>query len=110
MSSGQSDMSSEQKALPGETCPRCQEPLVAKTVRTAIWQGDRVAIVEDIPAHVCNSCMEQFYDADVSEALRRLVEEGLPAKAAEREVLVPVFTLTGRIRKRKALPEDSYVD
>jgi YgiT-type zinc finger domain-containing protein len=84
--------------------------MVEKTVRTTIWQGERVAIVEDIPAQVCGSCMEQFYDADVSEALRRLAEEGFPAEAAQREVVVPVFSLQGRIRERKAIPEDSYVD
>ena len=79
-------------------------------VRTAIWQSDRLAIVEDIPAHVCSTCMEQFYDDDVSDALRRLTEEGFPADAAAKEITVPVFSLEGRIRKRKALPEDSYVD
>lgn len=84
--------------------------MIEKTVRTAIWQGDRVAIVEDIPAQVCGPCMEQFYDADVSEALRRLAEEGFPAEAAQREIAVPVFSLQGRIRRRKALPENSYVD
>ena len=82
----------------------------AATVRTTVWHEDRVAIVEDIPAHVCDSCMEQFYDEDVSDALRGLVEQGLPAESAEREITVPVFSLEGRIRKRKPLPEDSYVD
>ncbi len=100
-------MSSEQT---GANCPRCQQTLVAKTVKTAIWQGDRVAIVEDIPAHVCGSCLEQFYDDDVSDALRRLAEQGFPAEAAEKEIRVPVFSLKGRVRKRKAIPEDSYVD
>ena len=54
--------------------------------------------------------MEQFYDDDVSDALRRLVEEGFPAEAVQREILVSVYSLEGRIRTRKALPEDSYVD
>ena len=101
-------MPQEQTTPP--SCPKCQGPLAPKTVRTTIWQEDRVAIVEDIPAHVCGSCMEQFYDDDVSDALRGLVEEGLPAEAAQKEILVPVFSLEGRIRTRKALPEDSYVD
>ena len=103
-------MPPEQTALPGETCLRCGQVLVVKTVRTTIWQGDRVAIVEDIPAHVCSSCLEQYYDEDVSDALRRLTEEGFPGEAVEREILVPVFSLEGRIRTRKALPEDSHVD
>jgi YgiT-type zinc finger domain-containing protein len=82
----------------------------AKTVRTTIWQGDRVAIVEGIPGYVCGFCLEQFYDDDVSEALRRLAEEGFPAEAARKEIMVPVFSLEGRIRTRKAATEDSYVD
>lgn len=81
-----------------------------KTVRTAIWQDDRVAVVEDIPAFVCGQCMEQFYDEDVSDALRQLTEEGLPADAADREISVSVFSLKGRIRRRREMPEDAYVD
>ena len=101
-------MPEDQTPLP--SCPKCQEALAPKTVRTTIWQEDRVAIVENIPAHVCGACLEQFYDDDVSDALRALVEEGLPAEAAEKEILVPVFSLEGRIRKRRAMPEDTYVD
>lgn len=91
-------------------CPRCHQLMVATTVRTAIWQQERLAVVEDIPAHVCSACMEQFYDDDVSDALRRLSEEGFPRSAAVKTIEVPVFSLEGRIRKRKAIPEDFYVD
>ena len=91
-------------------CPRCGGTLSATTVRTTIWQGDRVAIVEDIPAHVCEACLEQFYDDAVSEALRRLAENGFPAARADREITVPVFSLTGHIQSRPALPDDTYVD
>ncbi len=103
-------MTAETEAASPALCPRCHGVLVASTVRTAIWHGDRLAIVEDIPAHVCESCMEQFYDADVSEVLRRLSEEGFPSGQAKKEIVVPVFSLEGRIVRRPALPEDSYVD
>lgn len=81
-------------------------------VKTAIWRGEHLAIVEDIPAHVCGTCMEQFYDEDVSDALRRLSESGFPASDAKREIVVPVFSLEGRIpvRSRADLPEDTFVD
>ena len=82
----------------------------AKTMRTAVWQGNRVAIVEDIPAHVCNACNEQYYDGPVSDALRRLAETGFPREWAKTEIVVPVFSLKGRIRELKAIPEDVYVD
>lgn len=79
-------------------------------MRTAIWHGDRVAIVEDIPALVCGKCSEQFYDEPVSDALRRLAEDGFPAHAATSEIVVPVFSLRERIQKPKQTPEDVYVD
>lgn len=82
----------------------------AATVRTTFWRDDRPAIVEDIPALVCGSCMEQFYDEDVSEALRRLAEDGFPTGAAQREISVPVFSLKERIRRRVPLPDDVYLD
>ncbi len=86
--------------------------MVASTVRTAIWFGDRLAVVEDIPAYVCQPCSEQVYDDDVSEALRRLAEDGFPAAAAAREMVVSVFSLEGRIVRRAPTTgdEDVYVD
>ena len=94
----------------GAQCPRCGGSLSASTVRTTIWQGERVAIVEDIPAHVCDACLEQFYDDDVSDALRRLAEAGFPKAQANREIQVPVFSLAGRIVSRPPLPDDTFVD
>jgi YgiT-type zinc finger domain-containing protein len=101
-------MTSEPPALP--RCPRCGEPLSPAIVRTMFWRDDRPAIVEDIPAQVCGPCVEQFYDEDVSEALRRLAEDGFPVEAAQKEIVVPVFSLKERIRRRVPLPDDSYVD
>ena len=94
----------------GAQCPRCGGSLSASTDRTTIWQGERVAIVEDIPAHICGTCLEQFYDDDVSEALRRLAEAGFPKVQAVREIQVPVFSLADRIVPRPALPDDTFVD
>lgn len=84
--------------------------MAAKIMRTAIWQGDRVAIVEDIPALVCGECHEQFYDEPVSDALRRLAEDGFPSEAATSEMVVPVFSLKDRVRAPRQTPEDVYVD
>jgi YgiT-type zinc finger domain-containing protein len=91
-------------------CPRCNQLLTQMNVRTAIWQKDRLAVVEDIPALVCSTCTDQFYDDDVSDALRSLNEKGFPPEEAERTIEVPIFSLRERIRKRKPLSEDTYVD
>ena len=83
---------------------------MSSTVRTAIWQGERLSVVEDVPALVCASCSEQYYDDDVTDALRTLNEEGFPESSAEKTIQVSVFSLEGRIRERRPLAEDTYVD
>ena len=103
-------MTDEPVAATGPVCPRCATALVARTMRTAIWQGDRVAIVEDIPAQFCAHCNEQYYDDPVSDALRRLAEDGFPAESARSVIEVPVFSMAGRIRGPGEMPEDAYVD
>jgi YgiT-type zinc finger domain-containing protein len=100
----------DEEELPPALCARCNQRLSSMRVRTAIWRNDKLAVIEDIPALVCPGCSEQYYDDDVSEALRRLNEAGFPADEAERTVEVPIFSLEGRIRKRRPMPEDTYVD
>lgn len=80
-------------------CPKCAQPMRSATVKTAIWAGERLFIVQDIPAQVCDSCVEQFYDEETTDALRRLTEEGFPPAETELEMLVPVFSLAPRLAK-----------
>jgi YgiT-type zinc finger domain-containing protein len=82
----------------------------ADTVKTAIWIQERLIVVEDIPAQICDACMEQFYDDDTTDALRRLTEEGFASVAPTRELVVPIFSLQGRIMKRVISEEDLYAD
>lgn len=101
----------ETPAVPQMPCPRCEGVAMPTTVRTAIWRSDdSLAIVEDIPARVCNLCMEQDDDEDVSDALRLLMESGFPPSEAKKIITVPVFSLDGRLRTRVELPEDTYLD
>lgn len=92
------------------SCPRCGHQMRPDTVRTAIWREDQLIVAEDIPAQVCDACMEQFYDEDTAEALRRLTGEGFSSATAQREVLVPIFSLEGRITRRAAVTEDVEPD
>jgi YgiT-type zinc finger domain-containing protein len=103
-------MAPQDQATPPALCPRCNIVLSEVTSRTAVWQGERVAIVEDIPAMACSRCGEQYFDEDVSDALRRLNEDGFPLASADRTMEVPVFSLRARVRSRVPLPEDTYVD
>jgi YgiT-type zinc finger domain-containing protein len=76
------------------------------TVKTAIWRGDSLFVVEDIPAQVCDACMEQFYDEETTESLRRLTEEGFASLEPVREQVVPTFSLAGQVRRRERLEDD----
>jgi YgiT-type zinc finger domain-containing protein len=66
------------------------------TVKTVMWYGERMVLVENVPAMVCDSCVEQFYDDETTDALRRLTEEGFPFAEQTGEVRVPVYSLKKR--------------
>lgn len=78
------------------TCPRCEKLIPAATVRTNIWQGERLIVVEDIPAHLCDMCGEQYYHPLVSETLRAMLDD-LASVTPKRVIEVPVYSLEGRI-------------
>ena len=74
--------------------------LTPPTVRTAFWRGDRAGDCRRHSGVRLPSCLEQFYDDDVSEALRRLAEEGFPAgrppRADRRPGVLARVALAGR--------------
>jgi hypothetical protein len=58
-----------------------------------MWSGGRLIVIEDVPAHVCESCEEQYYDEDTGTKILTLANVGFPTGKAEREILVPVFSI-----------------
>lgn len=62
-------------------------------VRSAFWHGDRLVVVEDIPALACPACGEQSLDDRAVMLLDLLRGEGFPAARAQGELRVPVFSL-----------------
>ena len=77
-------------------CPRCQRPMRSDEVNTVMWYRERMVLVENIPAMVCDTCVEQFYDDETTEGLMRLTEEGFPLAEQTGEILVPVYRLKRR--------------
>ena len=80
-------------------CPRCGEGMRAGIVKTAMWYDEKLYVVEDVMARICDKCIEQFYDEEVTDALRRLTEDGFPFAEAKGEITVPVFSLKGRLNQ-----------
>ena len=61
-----------------------------------MWNGDRLVVIENVPARICVGCQEQYYDADIGEEILRLSGEGFPQAKVVREISVPVFHLPPR--------------
>jgi YgiT-type zinc finger domain-containing protein len=62
-------------------------------VRAAFWQGDRLVVVEDMPALVCEACGERYYDDATVTALDILRGAGFPEDRAKAVIEVSVFSL-----------------
>lgn len=83
---------------PPARCGQCGSEQMHETqVRSAFWHGERLVVVEDIPAVVCGVCREQFYDDATVVLLDLLRGEGFPEDKAQGELTVPVFSLRGRL-------------
>ena len=90
-------------------CPKCDADMRPHIAKTAIWIEERLFVVEDIPSQFCDSCMDQYYDDDVTDAIRRLTEQEFPSSEANREILVPVFSLEGRVAQRRPATEEELM-
>lgn len=82
-----------------ESCEQCGgTDIRSELVRSAFWHEDRLVVVEDIPAAVCGSCHEQFYDDLTVMQIDLLRGDGFPAEQARGELRAPVFTLRDQTR------------
>lgn len=83
-------------ALQQLTCQSCgRAGLDELRVQTALWEDERLVVVEDIPALVCPGCGERFYDDETAMRLDMLRGTGFPADRAARVMSVEVFRLPG---------------
>ena len=81
-------------------CPQCGSVAVGLTsVRSALWQGERLVIIEGLPALECRTCREQFYDDVTATMLDLLRGAGFPEERADRFLKVPVFDYTQRLKR-----------
>lgn len=81
-------------------CPQCgSSRLRQDKVNSAIWQGERLVVVEGIPALLCEACGERFYDDGTVTQLDLLQGEGFPDDAAGRFLTVPVIPFARRFER-----------
>lgn len=85
-----------------ESCEQCgSSDIRGELVRSAFWHDDRLVVVEDIPAAVCGSCHEQFYDDVTVMQIDLLRGDGFPPEKARGELLTPVFSLRNQANGRE---------
>lgn len=65
--------------------------LAAEKVKAAFWEGERLVVVDDIPALVCQDCGERYYEDETAMRLDFLRGTGFPPDKAARTMSVPVF-------------------
>lgn len=81
------------------TCTSCNgQGMQSARVRSAFWHDERLVVVDDIPALVCDRCGEQFYDDSTAMSLDLLRGSGFPPEQARSELTVAVFSFSDAAR------------
>lgn len=79
-------------------CPQCGSTRLSEgMVKSTIWHGDRLVVVEGIPAIVCADCGERFYDDATVTALDIMQGDGFPVGKESGYLSVPVFSFPHRV-------------
>ena len=76
----------------GESCEYCGGPIAEKHVTLHRKVRGQYVLIEHVPAGVCTLCGTRYYAANV---LKTLEESIRGRQKAEREVIVPVYSLQG---------------
>ncbi len=70
-----------------EKCYFCGKGILEKKRVTVDFRwGDKLMVIEKVPAKVCNECGEKYYSAEVSREMERIIKEDI----ADHEMKVPV--------------------
>ena len=74
-----------------DTCYFCTRGILEeKRVVVDFRWGDKLTIIENVPAKVCNECGERYYAAPVVRQMEQLAKGG----RGEKELQVPVISWT----------------
>ena len=82
-------------------CTQCGgEDVRMDRVRAAFFEGERLVVVDGVPALVCSACGGQFYDDTTVVVLDLLRGAGFPQERAREEIRVPVFGFADALAAR----------
>ena len=72
-------------------------------VKTALWRGDDLVVIENIPALVCVSCGERYFEDETAMALDMMRTGKAADDPPAKSMTVPVyaFALPARVEKKE---------
>lgn len=74
-----------------ETCYFCRKGILEnKKVTVDFRWGDKLIVIEEVPAKVCNECGEKYYSSEVSKQMEKIAIEGKEEEIIE----VPLVRLS----------------
>jgi YgiT-type zinc finger domain-containing protein len=72
-------------------CSLCNGEVIEERVTVDYrWGGKLLAVLEDVPAGVCQNCGEEYYRAEVVQAMEELAKSKKKSKA---KIIVPIYSL-----------------
>ena len=74
----------------GESCEYCDGLIVGKKVDLSKKVRGKYVFIQNVPAGVCKGCGTRYYAANV---LKTIEETTRGRRKADRQVLVPVYSL-----------------
>jgi YgiT-type zinc finger domain-containing protein len=73
-----------------ETCYFCKKGILEdKKVTVDFRWGNKLIVIEEVPAKVCNECGEKYYSAEVSREMEKIAKVG----KGEKVIKVPLARL-----------------
>jgi YgiT-type zinc finger domain-containing protein len=74
----------------GERCEYCEGLIVEKLIDMSRKVKGKYVLIENVPAGVCTECGTRYYTANVLKTIEETIRG---RRKAEREILVPVYSL-----------------
>jgi YgiT-type zinc finger domain-containing protein len=74
----------------GERCEYCEGLIVEKLIDMSRKVEGKYVLIENVPAGVCTECGTRYFTANVLKTIEETIRG---RRKAEREILVPVYSL-----------------
>lgn len=73
--------------MPKEKCYFCSGVIKRRKVRVDYRWGDKLTVLENVPAWVCNQCGEKYFDAEIAKKMEQLAKT---KEKIKKSITVPV--------------------